>query len=216
MMRTPSNWAVAVRKPDGEIAQVCRVITLADGEAADLPAPGDPRRDRARRVARDRLSRARDLGELRRADRGRRGGLRALARADHLRVRAGDRLRAHALQGRPGARHEPPGDRHDPVVRRGRGADPRRRLHPLPPRHLAAPGPPAALPVPRGRAQGDQRVRGRRGADARARRPLQPHPPALRHGVPAVGDGDRDLRLRVLRPAGVVLAHREPHRHAAR
>jgi len=26
-MRTPSNWAVAVRKPDGEIAQVCRVIT---------------------------------------------------------------------------------------------------------------------------------------------------------------------------------------------
>ena len=26
MMRTPSNWAVAVRKPDGEIAQVCRVI----------------------------------------------------------------------------------------------------------------------------------------------------------------------------------------------
>jgi uncharacterized protein YqhQ len=27
MMRTPSNWAVAVRKPDGDIAQVCRVIT---------------------------------------------------------------------------------------------------------------------------------------------------------------------------------------------
>ena len=27
MMRTPSNWAVAVRRPDGEIAQVCRVIT---------------------------------------------------------------------------------------------------------------------------------------------------------------------------------------------
>ena len=25
-MRTPSNWAVAVRKPDGEIAQVCRTI----------------------------------------------------------------------------------------------------------------------------------------------------------------------------------------------
>jgi uncharacterized protein YqhQ len=27
MMRTPSSWAVAVRKPDGEIAQVTRVIT---------------------------------------------------------------------------------------------------------------------------------------------------------------------------------------------
>src|SRR6266542_4381335 len=26
MMRGPSNWAVAVRKPDGEIAQVCRAI----------------------------------------------------------------------------------------------------------------------------------------------------------------------------------------------
>jgi uncharacterized protein YqhQ len=27
MMRSPSNWAVAVRKPDGAIAQVCRPIT---------------------------------------------------------------------------------------------------------------------------------------------------------------------------------------------
>jgi uncharacterized protein YqhQ len=27
MMRTPSNWAVAVRKPNGEIADVCRSIT---------------------------------------------------------------------------------------------------------------------------------------------------------------------------------------------
>src|ERR687885_724882 len=26
MMRGPSNWAVAVRKPDGEIAQVCKTI----------------------------------------------------------------------------------------------------------------------------------------------------------------------------------------------
>src|SRR5581483_10969822 len=26
MMRSPGNWAVAVRKPDGEIAQVCRRI----------------------------------------------------------------------------------------------------------------------------------------------------------------------------------------------
>src|SRR2546425_8561646 len=27
MMRSPSSWAVAVRKPDGGIAQVCRPIT---------------------------------------------------------------------------------------------------------------------------------------------------------------------------------------------
>ena len=26
MMRGPSNWAVAVRKPDGQIAEVCRPI----------------------------------------------------------------------------------------------------------------------------------------------------------------------------------------------
>ena len=33
-------------------------------------------------------------------------------------------------------------------------------------------------------------------------------PPALRHGVPALGDGDRRLRLRVLREAALVLADR--------
>ena len=27
MMRGPSNWAVAVRKPDGQIAEVCRPIS---------------------------------------------------------------------------------------------------------------------------------------------------------------------------------------------
>ena len=39
MMRTPSNWAVAVRKPDGEIAQVCKVITSPMAKRPDLPAP---------------------------------------------------------------------------------------------------------------------------------------------------------------------------------
>src|SRR5918912_4259926 len=29
MMRGPSNWAVAVRKPDGKIAQICRPIESA-------------------------------------------------------------------------------------------------------------------------------------------------------------------------------------------
>ena len=37
---------------------------------------------------------------------------------------------------------------------------------------------------------------------------LQPDPRPLRHGVPALGDGDRDLRLRVLRPPRLVLADR--------
>ena len=89
-------------------------------------------------------------------------------------------------------------------------------LHPLPRRHLAAARPEARLPVPRRRAQGDQRLRGRRGARPRARAALQPHPPALRHCVPALGDGDRDLRLRVPRPAVAVLADREPDPAAAR
>ena len=40
--------------------------------------------------------------------------------------------------------------------------------------------------------------------------------PLLRDGVPALGDGDRDLRLRVLRPAGLVLADREPDPAPAR
>ena len=80
---------------------------------------------------------------------------------------------------------------------------------------LAAARPQARLPVPRRRAQGDQRLRGRRGARAREGAALQPHPPALRDRVPALGDGDRDLRLRVLRAADLVLADREPHPAAA-
>src|SRR5919206_167843 len=35
--------------------------------------------------------------------------------------------------------------------------------------------------------------------------------PALRHRLPALGDGDRDLRVRVLRTARVVLADRNAH-----
>jgi uncharacterized protein YqhQ len=39
MMRGPSNWAVAVRKPDGEIAQICRPIAspMARNRWARLP-----------------------------------------------------------------------------------------------------------------------------------------------------------------------------------
>ena len=68
MMRTPSNWAVAVRKPDGEIAQVSKVITSPMAKRPDLPAARHPRRDRARRVARHRFPRPRHLGELRGAE----------------------------------------------------------------------------------------------------------------------------------------------------
>ena len=40
---------------------------------------------------------------------------------------------------------------------------------------------------------------------------LQPHPRALRDGVPALRDGDRDLRLRVLRAARLAVADRHAH-----
>ena len=75
MMRGPSAWSVAVRKPDGEIAEVNRPISSFLAEASLGAPPGHPRRLRARRVARDRLPRARHLGELRGAGggRGRRG-----------------------------------------------------------------------------------------------------------------------------------------------
>ncbi len=71
-------------------------------------------------------------------------------------------------------------------------------------------GPAPRLPVPRGRTQGDQRVRGGRAARARDRAALLADPPPLRDGVPALGDGARGLRVRLLRPAHVVLADRDP------
>ncbi len=46
--------------------------------------------------------------------------------------------------------------------------------------------------------------------DAGERAEVQFDPSALRYSVFALGDGDRDLRLRVRRPAGVVLADHEP------
>src|SRR5439155_25444832 len=53
---------------------------------------------------------------------------------------------------------------------------------------------------------------GARAADGAA---FQPDPPAVRHRLPALGDGDRDLRLRVLRPTRLVLADRDAHPAAA-
>ena len=71
----------------------------------DAAPPGRPRRRRARRVARDRLPRPLGLRELRRAGCGRgRPGARGDRPLDAvLLLRGRDRLRAHALQGRPGA-----------------------------------------------------------------------------------------------------------------
>ena len=94
-----------------------------------------------------------------------RGAVRARSRPADLRLRDRDRLHDRAVQGRPGPDHEPARSRLDAGVRRRRGADPRQHLHPLPVPDLAPARSPAAVPVPRCRAQGDQRLRGRRGAE---------------------------------------------------
>ena len=56
----------------------------------------------------------------------------------------------------------------------------------------------ARVPVPRRRAQDDQRARGRLRAHARERAEVQFDPPTLRNSVFALGHGDRDLRLRLV------------------
>ena len=77
MMRTPSNWAVAVRKPDGEIAQVGRVITspmakrgstACRSSAASSPSasrsPSASARSRSRRTTRRRQEEGEEDFEL--------------------------------------------------------------------------------------------------------------------------------------------------------
>ena len=54
---------------------------------------------------------------------------------------------------------------------------------------------PARLPVPRRRAQGDRRVRERRRAHARDRAAVLDRARAVRHELPADGDGRRDPRV---------------------
>ena len=152
----------------------------------------------------------------RRAPRASRRGLdRDLARPDHRLVRDRDRLRAGALQGRTGAAHELAADRRHLLLRRRRGPDPgggADRLH-RPDRPAARSE--ARLRVPRRRAQGDQRARGRLRADAREGAEVQLDPPSLRNCFFAMGHGDRDLRLRARRTARLVLAHHQPDPPAA-
>ena len=194
---------------------------VADGAAPALPAAGRPRR-RSRSASRSRSGSARSPSprttpRRRRATRRARPSRRSDARAADLRVRRRDRAsRCCVFKVGPALLV----DKLVPVTSGTwfviiEGPIRVTIFVALPVADLAAARPQARLPVPRGRAQGDQRLRGRRGADAGGRPALQPDPPPLRHRVPALGDGDRDLRLRVLRPAGLVLADRHPHPAAA-
>src|SRR5262249_41693466 len=98
------------------------------------------------------------------------------------------------------------------LVRAGRRRDPRDGVRPLPGRPQLHPVAAARLRVPRGRAQGDQRLRGRGRPDTRERAAAFTDPPSLRHGIPALGDGGQRLRVRAPRAARLVLADREPDR----
>ena len=168
MMRGPSAWSVAVRKPDGDIAEVNRPIAsiLLRHRWLRMPivrgviALGESLSIGFRALAISANYAAQQEG-------GRRGRDRAHARPAALRLRHRDRLRAPPLQGLPGADHELAADRVDRRFRGRRGPRARDDLHRVPAAHLAAARPEARLPVPRRRAQGDQRVRGGRRARPR-------------------------------------------------
>ena len=203
MMRSPGNWALAVRKPDGEIAEVNRPIEslMVRHWVWRLP------------VIRGVIA----LGESLAI------GFRALAiSANYAAQEEGDdgevatelsRFQLFMAFGLAigfalllfkvgaGAADELAADRAHGTIRARRGRDQGRRLRALPRAHLPAPRPEARLPVPRRRAQGDQRVRGRGGAGPGPGSALQPHSSPLRNRLPALGDGDRDLRVRVRRSA---------------
>ena len=103
----------------------------------------------------------------------------------------------------PGARLSRGADRHRQAGRSDRGRVHRRRRgdpagaaagHPAGDEHPAAV--PADPVLPRRRAPGDRRLRGRGAADRRRRRRLHPLSPALRDFVPGGLSGRVDRRLR--------------------
>ena len=234
MMRGVSNWAVAVRKPSAEqLAEGERSpeeAALGEIEVTTFPLDSAMKRHRllrlpivrgdrrARRLAGDRLSRARGLGQRAASARRTRPRTGCGARGDpqgrlggHGRRRAGvaivlfflipvgltslikDQLGSSFLfwliEGARAHEHLP-------------------RLHAA---ALAPARPAARVRVPRRRAQDDLLLRGRPAADARQRAALLAPAPALRHELPAGRDDRGDLRVRADRPAGLVLAGGDAH-----
>ena len=224
MMRGVSTWAVAVRKPSaeqleaggadskegakGEIEVFSEPLVSWTKQHRAAAPPGRARHRRARRVAQDRLPRARHLRQ--RPDAAGRGG--RAHRAERRRVGGHDRLRA-AVRGRPllpaaGRAHEHLPRRHPQRVRlrADREAHPDLDLPGLPLADLADAGPPARLPVPRRRAQDDLLLRGRPAAHAGERAAVLALPPPLRDQLPAAGDDRGHLRLRSAREARLAVA----------
>ena len=198
MMRGPRNWAVAVRKPDGEIAHVWRTIDplMARHWTLRLPiirgvvALGESLAIgfRALSVSANYAAQEEAEGDGEPAEIGRWAIFFSFAVAIGFALtifKVGPALLTDTL---------PISNDRWFVIVEGLIRVTVFVLVPLP----AQPDPvaPARLPVPRRRAQGDQRLRGGRGADARDRPAPLADPSALRHRVPALGDGDRRLRVR--------------------
>ena len=187
MMRGVSNWAVAVRKPTAEqLAEGERSpeeAALGEIEVSTYPldsvlrsataccACRSSRRGRARRLAGDRLPRARDLGQRPAArPRSERGGepqeIPQGGVGGHGRARAG--ARGRAVLPDPGRADEPdqaPAGLLVPVLA-DRGAGAHEHLPRLHAAALAVARPAAGVRVPRRRAQDDLLLRGGPAADA--------------------------------------------------
>ena len=208
MMRGVSTWAVAVRKPDGEI------------EVTSEPLVSWAKRHRLLRLPVIRgvvaLGESLKIGfralaisanaQLEEDERGREGGDRRLDLGADDRALAGARDRA--LLRRPGQRHQPDQGlaRLGAAVLARRGGPADGDLHRLHRRDQPPARPAPGVRVPRRRAQDDLLLRGRRPARPGAGRALLAPAPALRNQLPADRDGARDLRLRPDRAARVVLA----------
>ena len=220
MMRTPSSWSVAVRRADGEVATLSEPVNSVAARRRWLRLP----------VIRGVVA----LGESLVI------GFRALAisagyAAADEEGESGDDVTAELSRGQlifafavaigftvvvfkvsPALITNLLPIDSTGIVRGRRGADPGHAPGRLPGADLADPRPAQGVPVPRRRAQGDQRLRGRRRADARDRAGLLEDPRPLRHGVSALGDGDRRVRVRACRPPRLAAFDRVPRAAAAR
>ena len=210
MMRGVSTWAVAVRKPDGEIEVSSEPLVSWAKRTPAPPLAGDPGGGGACGVAEDRLPRAGDLGQRADRARGGRGGAtsRSAASPGALTIALSLVLAIGLFFVVPVGATSLIKDQLGSSVLFWLVEGCLRTAIFI--GYLAADQPPqrpaAGVRVPRRGAQDDLLLRGRRPPHSRARRALLAPSSALRHELPARRHGRRDLRLRPARPPGLVLA----------
>ena len=196
MMRGERTWAVAVRTPEGDIEIETHEAPTWAERWSKIPLLRG--RHGARRVDGARLQGAGVVGEP--AD-PRRGA--DLEQGDGL----DDRRRAHVLHSRSSSccpRSRRTASATSSASTASGSTSPRARCassiflgyllaHRPAPRHQAR------VPVPRRRAQGDRRLRERRRGHRRVRAAVRHRARALRHQLPAHGDGGHHRRVLVRR-----------------